>query len=274
MDQPARFAAAGWHVQQVDGHDMEAVADAIERARHAKQPSLIACRTTIGKGAPNLGGSEKTHGAPLGDVEVAATRQNICWAYAPFEVPDDIVSAWRDAAERGKAARRAWEKRLAISPQREVFERAVAGKVPDAVFEALDAFRREHVEKATKVATRKASEMALGAINGATDLTVGGSADLTHSNLTITKGMNRVAPGDYAGSYMHYGIREHAMAAAMNGIADRASGDAEGDAEPQRLASCRHHRDGGMLGIGAEERGAAERAGALAPKPADAQASA
>ena len=219
MDQPARFAAAGWHVQQVDGHDMEAVADAIEMARHAKQPSLIACRTTIGKGAPNLGGSEKTHGAPLGDVEIAATRQNIGWPHAPFEVPDEILSAWRDAAERGKAVRDAWERRLAIAPQREAFETAIAGKVPDAVFAALGAFRKEHVEKATKVATRKASEMALGAINGATDLTVGGSADLTHSNLTITRGMSRVTAGDYAGSYLHYGIREHAMAAAMNGIA-------------------------------------------------------
>ena len=129
-------------------------------------------------------------------------------------------AAWREVAERGQhCARIAWEQRLAASPQRAAFESAIAGKLPDAVFEALAAFRKEHVEKATKVATRKASEMALGAINGATDLTVGGSADLTHSNLTITKGMNRIAPGDYAGSYIHYGIREHGMAAAMNGIA-------------------------------------------------------
>ncbi|CDX51561.1 transketolase 1, thiamin-binding [Mesorhizobium plurifarium] len=219
MDQPARFKAAGWHVQSVDGHDMEAVAAVIEAARRSDRPSLIACRTVIGKGAPNLGGSEKTHGAPLGDAEIAATRENIGWAHAPFEVPDEILSAWREIAERGRAARRAWERRLAASPAREHFERALSGKLPDAVFEALGAFRREHVEKATKVATRKASEMALAAINGATELTVGGSADLTHSNLTITKGMDRIAPGDYAGRYIHYGIREHGMAAAMNGIA-------------------------------------------------------
>ncbi|WFP65843.1 transketolase [Mesorhizobium sp. WSM4904] len=219
MDQPARFKAAGWLVQSVDGHDMEAVAAAIETARQSDRPSLIACRTVIGKGAPNLGGSEKTHGAPLGDAEIAATRQNIGWAYAPFEVPDDILSAWREIAERGQAARRAWEQRLAASPRREAFERAIGGKLPDAVFEALGAFRKEHVEKATKVATRKASEMALAAINGSTDLTVGGSADLTHSNLTITKGMDRIVPGGYAGRYIHYGIREHGMAAAMNGIA-------------------------------------------------------
>jgi transketolase len=219
MDQPARFKAAGWHVQSVDGHDTKAVAAAIEAAQQSDRPSLIACRTVIGKGAPNLGGSEKTHGAPLGDAEIAATRQNIGWAYAPFEVPDDILFAWREIAERGQAARHAWEQRLAASPRRQAFESAVAGKLPEAVFEALGAFRKEHVEKATKVATRKASELALGAINAATELTVGGSADLTHSNLTITKGMDRIAPGDFAGRYIHYGIREHGMAAAMNGIA-------------------------------------------------------
>ncbi|WP_036259777.1 transketolase [Mesorhizobium sp. WSM3224] len=219
MDQPARFKAAGWHVQSVDGHDMEAVAAAVEAARRSDRPSLIACRTVIGKGAPNLGGSEKTHGAPLGDAEVAATRENIGWAHAPFEVPDDILSAWREVAERGQTARRAWERRLAASPRREDFERVLSGKLPDAVFKTMDAFRKEHVDKATKVATRKASEMALAAINDANELTVGGSADLTHSNLTITKGMDRIVPGGYAGRYIHYGIREHGMAAAMNGIA-------------------------------------------------------
>ncbi|MET0940533.1 MAG: transketolase [Mesorhizobium sp.] len=219
MDQPARFTAAGWEVQEVDGHDIEAVAAAIEKAQGADRPSLIACRTVIGKGAPNLGGSEKTHGAPLGDAEIAATRQNIGWDHAPFEIPDEIVSAWRDVAERGAGERHAWERRLAASPQREAFLRAMAGRLPNTVFEALEAFRKEHVEKATKVATRKASELALAAINGATDMTVGGSADLTHSNLTITTGMNRIAPNSYVGRYIHYGIREHGMAAAMNGIA-------------------------------------------------------
>jgi transketolase len=173
----------------------------------------------IGKGAPNLGGSEKTHGAPLGETEIAATRLNIGWRHAPFDIPDDILSAWRDIAERGKAARLAWEQRLAASPQREAFDAAIAGKIPDAVLSALDAFRKEHIEQKTKVATRKASEMVLGVINAATDLTVGGSADLTHSNLTVTRDMARIAPGDYAGRYIHYGIREHGMAAAMNGIA-------------------------------------------------------
>ena len=219
MDQPARFRAAGWDVFEVDGHDAEAVADAIAAARVSDKPSLIACKTLIGKGSPNLQGSEKTHGAPLGDAEIAATRANIGWSHAPFEVPDAVIDAWRNVAERGQSARRAWEKRLAASPQRRAFEDAIAGDLPKAVSASLDAFRKEHVEKGTKVATRKASEMALGAINTATDLTVGGSADLTHSNLTLTKDMGRIAPGDYAGRYIHYGIREHGMAAAMNGLA-------------------------------------------------------
>ena len=219
MDQPARFAAAGWHVQRVDGHDVEAVAAAIAEARQADRPSLIACRTTIGKGAPNLGGSEKTHGAPLGEAEIEATRKNIGWHYRPFEVPLEIAAAWRSVAERGGAERARWQRRLAASPRRQEFERAVAGALPESLAEALDAFRREHVEKATKVATRKASELVLEVVNEATDLTIGGSADLTHSNLTITKRMQRITPGDFAGRYLHYGIREHAMAGAMNGLA-------------------------------------------------------
>ncbi|MDH6234403.1 transketolase [Mesorhizobium soli] len=219
VDQPARFGAAGWDVQEVDGHDMEAVAAAIEHARGSDRPSLIACRTIIGKGAPNLQGSEKTHGAALGEAEVAATRENIGWPWPPFVVPDEILAAWRATAKRGADARREWEARLAASPRREAFETAIAGNLPASVFEALDALRKEHIEKATKVATRKASEMALGAINGATDLMVGGSADLTGSNLTLTKGMTNVVAGDYSGDYVHYGIREHGMAAAMNGIA-------------------------------------------------------
>jgi len=219
MDQPARFAAAGWSVQRVDGYDPDAVAAAIERARASDRPTLIACRTTIGKGAPNLEGSEKTHGAPLGEAEIAATRENIGWPYPPFVVPQEIISAWREVSVRGRKSREAWEARLAASPRRQAFQSAIAGELPDAVFEALRAFRAEHAAKATKVATRKASEMALAVINEATDLTVGGSADLTHSNLTLTKGMKSITPGDYSGRYIHYGIREHGMAAAMNGIA-------------------------------------------------------
>lgn len=219
MNQLERFRAAGWNVLSVDGHDMDAAAGALAAARKADKPTFVACQTIIGRGAPNLEGSEKTHGAPLGEAEVAATRANIGWDYEPFVIPDDVISAWRAAGERGRAARTAWESRLAESVRRDEFLSAVTGELPGAVFQALQDFRKEHFEKATNVATRKASELALAVINGATKTTVGGSADLTHSNLTLTKGMNRIAPRDFGGRYIHYGIREHAMAAAMNGIA-------------------------------------------------------
>ena len=130
MNQQARFKAAGWHVQSVDGHDQEAVAAAITKARASRKPSLIACRTVIGKGAPNLQGSEKTHGAPLGDAEIAATRANIGWAHEPFVVPDPIRDAWRQVAVRGRHARAAWQDRLAAHPRRRVFEEAISGEVP------------------------------------------------------------------------------------------------------------------------------------------------
>ncbi|RYC10725.1 transketolase [Ciceribacter ferrooxidans] len=219
MDQLARFTAAGFDVQEVDGHDFEAVERAIARARQSDRPSLISCRTVIGKGAPNLQGSEKTHGAPLGDAEIAAAREVLQWPHAPFEVPEAILDRWSEVAERGSEARRRWSARLEASPEAEAFQRTIRKELPETLFEALDGFRREHVEKATKVATRKASEMVLGVVNNLTDLTIGGSADLTHSNLTVTKGMEDVAAKDFSGRYIHYGIREHGMAAAMNGLA-------------------------------------------------------
>ncbi|MBB2970347.1 transketolase [Mesorhizobium sp. RMAD-H1] len=219
MDQPARFRAAGFDVQEIDGHDFEAIAEAIGRARGSDRPSLIACRTIIGKGAPNLQGTEKTHGAPLGEAEIAAARAAIGWPHAPFEVPEAIVETWRNVARRGADERRDWCVRLAASPDADAFKAAIAKELPETLFDALSAFRREHVEKKTKVATRKASEMVLGVINKATLLTVGGSADLTHSNLTLTPGMGSISAQSFGGRYIHYGIREHAMAAAMNGIA-------------------------------------------------------
>jgi transketolase len=219
MDQQKRFKAAGWHTQTVDGHDHEAVAGAIEAARRSSLPSLIACRTIIGKGAPNLQGSEKTHGAPLGEAEIAAARANLGWTSPPFEIPSDVAAEWRRVAARGAAARHKWEERIAASPRRKAFEAVLSGRIPASLSRRLVAFRKEHVGKATKVATRKASEMALSVINGATSLTIGGSADLTHSNLTITPGLGSIARGRFKGRYIHYGIREHGMAAAMNGIA-------------------------------------------------------
>lgn len=219
MDQLARFKAAGFDVWDIDGHDFEAIADAINQARETDRPSLIACRTIIGKGAPNLQGLEKTHGAPLGATEIAAARAAIGWPHAPFDVPEAIVETWRNVAYRGADQRRDWCVRLAASPDADAFKAAVGKELPGTLYDALNAFRREHVEKKTKVATRKASEMVLGVINKATALTIGGSADLTHSNLTLTPDMGSISARDFSGRYIHYGIREHAMAAAMNGIA-------------------------------------------------------
>lgn len=219
MDQPARFRAAGWDVESVDGHDRNAVAIAIRNARASDKPVMIACRTRIGCGSPNLEGSEKTHGAPLGQAEIAATRENIGWPHAAFEIPDPVLAAWRAVAVRGETARKDWEARHDAHPGRVRFDATLAATPGAALAATLAEFKQTHCDAATKVATRKASEMVLTVINATVPEMAGGSADLTHSNLTITKGMKSITPEDKSGSYIHYGIREHAMAAAMNGLA-------------------------------------------------------
>ena len=218
MDQQKRFEAAGWHVQSVDGHDKEAIAAAIEAAQADPRPSLIACRTIIGYGAPNKQGTSATHGAPLGEEEIAAARAALGWEYPPFEIPQDVYDAWHKVAARGKDAREAWEARLAASPKREAFEAAQGPIDKAALDEAIRSYKQRLSADAPKVATRKASQMALEVINSVIPNTVGGSADLTGSNLTKTEGMEVVTPDNYGGRYIHYGVREHGMAAAMNGI--------------------------------------------------------
>ena len=219
MDQVARFEAAGWFTAQIDGHDPQAIEAALRAAcDNDSRPWLIACRTTIGFGAPTRAGTSKAHGEPLGADEIAGARQKLGWPHAPFVIPDDVSTAWRAAAERGAKASDAWRARLNASPDGSRLLTQLSGDAPGAA-SALSALKRQLSESAPKIATRKASETALAAINGATDLTIGGSADLTHSNLTITKGMAPIGPNAFAGRYMHYGIREHGMAAAMNGLA-------------------------------------------------------
>jgi transketolase len=219
MDQCARFAAAGWHTQRVDGHDPEAVAAAIAAAKTDPRPSMIACRTVIGYGSPGKQGKESVHGAPLGETEIVAAREALGWPHTPFDVPEPILAAWRTAGRRGVDAREAWEKRCAASPKARAFETFLKGDVAAEVVGPLAEFRVKLAAEKPKIATRKSSEMALGVINEATGATIGGSADLTHSNFTITKGMGSVRPGDFSGRYIHYGVREFGMAAAMNGIA-------------------------------------------------------
>ncbi|MFV0361326.1 transketolase [Tropicimonas sp.] len=218
-DQGARFAASNWHVLHVDGHNAEEIATAIATARDDPRPSLIACRTVIGFGAPGKQGSHDVHGAPLGTVEIAAARKALGWPHAPFEVPDQVYADWQAIAARGAAARADWRERLAGSPLRERFHAALAAPDHAALETAIVAFKRELSRDAPTVATRKASEMALAVVNATLPEMVGGSADLTGSNNTRTMGMGAVGPGDYGGRYVHYGIREHGMAAAMNGMA-------------------------------------------------------
>ncbi|HDR27948.1 transketolase [Rhodovulum sp.] len=218
-DQLARFAAAKWHVQSVDGHDREAVAAAIEAARNDPRPSLIACRTVIGQGAPNKAGSHKVHGAPLGADEVAATREALNWPHEAFTLPKEVYDAWGAVAARGRAAREGWEARLSVSEQAGAFERSIAAPDKAALATAIEAYKAKLSAEAPKVATRKASEMALEVVNATLPNTAGGSADLTGSNLTVTAGMQPVSKDNYGGSYIHYGIREFGMSAVMNGIA-------------------------------------------------------
>jgi len=216
-DVPARFCAAGWHVTTCDGHDPESIRKAYAEAMAADRPSLIQCKTIIGYGAPTKQGSEKTHGSPLGAAEIAATREQLGWTAEPFEIPEEVAEAWAATGARGGAARAAWEDRLARHEHRAEFSRRMAGNLPENF--TLTDLRSAVAADPRPVATRKASEIALDAINPLLPDTVGGSADLTGSNNTRSKDQTILSAADYGGRYIHYGIREFGMAAAMNGMA-------------------------------------------------------
>jgi transketolase len=214
----ARYAATGWHTVRCDGHDFADIARALAEAEADPRPSLVACKTVIGKGAPNKQGGHNVHGAPLGGDEIAAARDYLGWDAAPFEVPADILSDWRTLGARGAETRAAWEARFASSSARGDFERRLAG-VADLASPALEGYIADLVATPQKVATRKASEMALGPLTEKLPHLVGGSADLTGSNLTKTKSTEPFGAANYAGRHVYYGIREFGMAAAMNGMA-------------------------------------------------------
>ena len=217
-DIPARYAASGWHVTRCDGHDFADIARALAEAAADPRPSLVACKTVIGQGAPNKAGSHSVHGSPLGADEVAAARAALGWTAAPFEVPADILADWRSLGAKGAAERAAWEARLAASPNRAAFEagqQGLKGKAVPALKDYIDGL----ISSPQKVATRKASEMALGPLTEQLPALIGGSADLTGSNLTKTKATATFSADDYTGRHVHYGIREFGMAAAMNGMA-------------------------------------------------------
>ena len=214
---PARYEAAGWHVEACDGHDMTDIERALAAAVADGRPSLVACRTVIGKGAPTKQGTHNVHGSPLGDDEIAATRAGLGWTATPFEIPDDVLAGWRALGAKGANARKAWETRHAADPQAAEFSRRMAGELPagNAAAETFKAW----LAQSQKVATRKSSEMALEVLTPLVPEMVGGSADLTGSNNTKTKVTTPFTPADYAGRDVYYGIREFGMAAAMNGMA-------------------------------------------------------
>ena len=218
-DQVKRFAAAGWATRTVDGHDPDQVAAAMAFATRSRKPTMIACRTIIGLGAPTKAGTAAVHGSPLGAKEAAAAKEMLGWHEPPFTVPEDLYERWQAAGTRGAGTRRGWLKRLARHAQRADFERAIAGKLPDNWHEAVAALKQDFADTRPKLATRQSSQKSLEALVPATPDMVGGSADLTGSNLTLVKGMGFVSPGNYAGRYIHYGIREFGMAACANGLA-------------------------------------------------------
>jgi transketolase len=222
VDQLKRFEACGCNAWRVDGHDPEAVAAAIAQAQASDRPSLIACRTVIGFGAPGKAGSEKAHGSPLGADEIKGARERLGWTSPPFEVPADIAAAWRAAGERSRITRLAWEQRLAsVAPERRAeFERRIAGDLPkDALAAAVRGVKEKLAAAPKEIATRVASEQALEALTAAVPEMIGGSADLTGSNNTRPKGMAAFTAANPAGRFIHYGVREHGMASAMNGMA-------------------------------------------------------
>ena len=213
----ARYAATGWHCVACDGHDVTDVERALKEATADPRPSLIRCRTIIGKGAPNKQGTSATHGAALGAAEVAAARETLGWHHPPFEVPDDIREAWMHAGGRGREARAAWQERVTRHPLGEVFHSRMTGDIAldNAAATALSNWDRIPAS----VASRKASELVLESLTAAMPALVGGSADLTGSNNTKTKATTPLTRDDYGGRYVYYGIREFGMAAAMNGMA-------------------------------------------------------
>ena len=219
-DQCARFEACHWNTIKVDGHDQDAIAKAIKRAHGSDKPTLIACKTTIGFGSPHKAGTNKVHGSPLGHEEVIETRKALGWTSEPFIVTADILDSWRLAGLNAAKKRQEWEKKLDAldANQRAEFDRLMRGDLPGNFDTIINEYKKHLAAEQPKVATRKASEMALEVINGAISETIGGSADLTGSNNTKTSQTKSIVPEDFSGRYIHYGIREHAMGAIMNGL--------------------------------------------------------
>ncbi len=221
-DQSARFRAAHWHVQEIDGHDTDAIRAAIEAAQAVTdQPSMISCRSIIGFGLPTRAGTAKAHSDAPGEEEIAGARAALGWTAAPFVIPQDLLDAWRAIGAKGRTARMAWADRVKQAPDglRQDFERRTRGELPPGWRDAIAAARQDFLKAEKDLATRQASGTVLTHLAAKLPELLGGSADLTTSNNTKAKDQAEIGPGSYKGSYIHYGVREHGMAAAMNGIA-------------------------------------------------------
>jgi transketolase len=218
-DVTKRFESYHWDVQSVDGHDMAAIERAVAHAKTTGKPSLIRCKTKIGFGAPTKENSASSHGSPLGTDELAGAKKNLDWSYGPFEIPDDILNGWRSAGARNAGTFSTWTARLNASPQKAEFLNALKGDVAATIAPLVRDVKKQFVTENKSAATRKTSGQVLEKLVPAVKELVGGSADLSGSVLTQIKGLANITPGHYDGQYIHYGVREHGMAAIMNGLA-------------------------------------------------------
>jgi transketolase len=220
-DQIARFTAAGWHAERIDGHDTTAIEAALRRAKEGDRPTLIACRTTIAFGAPTKAGTSAAHGSPLGAAEIAGARTRLGWGWPPFDLPEEVIADWREVGQRGASQQQAWRERFdAADPAtRTEFVRRIEGVLPRGWRQAIAEVKAKFASSAPKIATRAASGQVLDALVPVLPELIGGSADLTGSNNTLAKGQRLITRDDFSGTYLHYGVREHGMAAAMNGMA-------------------------------------------------------
>lgn len=220
-DQKKRFEASGWDVQEIDGHNPQAIRQAIAKAKTTATPSMIACKTTIAYSAPTKAGKNSSHGSPLGDEEIKGAKATLGWTAPAFEIPSDILNEWREVGLRGEIENNAWNKRLNSlkADEKAEFERLISGKLPKGLAEAIEELKKSYADSKPDWATRKSSGEVLKTLTDLAPELIGGSADLTGSNLTKTDNLKPISADDFSGRYIYYGIREHAMAAAMNGIA-------------------------------------------------------
>ncbi|MBL0318835.1 MAG: transketolase [Alphaproteobacteria bacterium] len=218
-DQLGRFKASGWNVVAIDGHNPQAIHDAIKQAKSSDKPSLIACKTTIAYGAPTKAGKSSSHGSPLGKDEISGTRKNLTWDHEPFHVPEDVLSAWREIGKSHQREHEAWQHRLNQSSHKREFKEALDGTLPANLSQIVQDIKQHFIDTKCGIATRASSGETLEVLTKHIHEMIGGSADLTGSNNTLTKELKAIKPHDFSGRYMYYGVREHAMAAAMNGMA-------------------------------------------------------